>query len=163
MYEIRIFKDFEKYDDEKYYSGTDDMVVQVHTQTSSQLIKEWEHLLKNYEGYTYSVWDNNNLIIASVFDPNDIDYINDYLKEKNNEQSYDEYYRKRKGQLNNLDFATILHSIWDNNMSSQDKTNVIVTVKRFAKELGTTEQIDTFLGVFEILTGEELPAIESEV
>lgn len=93
-YLIRIFTDESQeqdgefvYDDEIY--RTDEasvplqaVLLEARVNTAETLIELWQHLLAEYEGCTYCVKDLplDKLITGGVYDPSDIDYINEYLK-----------------------------------------------------------------------------------
>lgn len=95
-YLIRIFTDESQeqdgefvYDDEIY--RTDEasvplqaVLLEARVNTAETLIELWQHLLVNYEGYTYCVKNigKNVIITGGVFDPSDIDYINEYFEQE---------------------------------------------------------------------------------
>jgi len=49
--------------------------------TKKELLKAWSMLLKQYEGWAYTVFDiaNNNCLVGGVFDPWDEEIIKEYL------------------------------------------------------------------------------------
>lgn len=89
-YEIRIYN--ERYNvDRNYYTGNEDIKKSVWCDTPTNLVDKWYELLKTEEGETYSVWDHtvNDIIVGGAFDPNDIDWINDYYF--NTDEEDDDY------------------------------------------------------------------------
>ena len=88
-YAIRIYKmkySFENYDDYIYKAqedsvNTDDILLERRADNKDKLISEWNTLFYKYEGFTYCVKDidNDMVITGGVFDPVDIEYIEDYF------------------------------------------------------------------------------------
>ncbi len=84
-FEIRIFK--ERFNvDRDYYESDDDVRKRVYC-SLSELVNKWKELLVDNEGETYAVWDHkyydgrSNLVIGGAYDPGDIEYIEDWIKE----------------------------------------------------------------------------------
>ncbi len=46
-------------------------------ETKEELLEHWDKLIKNYEGYGYTVYNTktSNCIVGGVFDPTDIDIL----------------------------------------------------------------------------------------
>ena len=78
---------FENYDDHIYRKPHAEINYSTEIKTWTEVknkkaLKEmWQELLRTYEGYTYCVRDmeNDHNMVGGVYDPNDIDVINDYL------------------------------------------------------------------------------------
>ena len=78
---------FENYDDLVYrkphaeidYLNTVKAWTEAKDKTS--LIELWKKFLKTYEGYTYCIRDmsDDHIMVGGVYDPNDIDIIEDYF------------------------------------------------------------------------------------
>ncbi len=92
-YVVRVYTEdysFENYDDYIYRAdekdvNANDVKVQKSANSKEELTTLWQQMLVAWEGYTYSVKDviNDEIIIGGVFDPNDIDYINEYFIPQN--------------------------------------------------------------------------------
>lgn len=88
-YVVRVYTEdysFENYDDYIYRAdeknvNTNDVKVQKSANSKEELTALWQQMLETWEGYTYSVKNviEDEIIIGGVFDPNDIDYINEYF------------------------------------------------------------------------------------
>jgi hypothetical protein len=87
-YAIRVYKakySFDKYDDYIYMVpevdvDANDILVESWADTIQEVIKEWNILIDKYEGFTYCVKDvyNDEVLIGGVFDPGDIEYLEEY-------------------------------------------------------------------------------------
>ena len=81
MYKIYIYEDT-PCREEYYRNPSSDIATETHLyNTAEKLQKGWAELLEKYEGETYGVWHDDTLITGGAFDPDDISYIEDYLKE----------------------------------------------------------------------------------
>lgn len=81
MYKIYIYEDT-PCREEYYRSPSSDIATETHLYNTAEKMQQgWAELLEKYEGETYGVWDDDTLIIGGAFDPNDISYIEEYLKE----------------------------------------------------------------------------------
>lgn len=82
-YQIRIYDEYEKYggyDDGIYYPNRDkedvDCLVYLETaSTKKEIIKIWNKLIKKYEGWTYCIREDGDVIVGGIFDPNDIEIL----------------------------------------------------------------------------------------
>ena len=91
-YAIRIFKTeycFEHYSDSIYRHAEkdvckDDIQIEKTANTKDYLIELWYDLLKEYEGWTYCIKNvvDDEIITGGVFDPSDIEYIEEYFENK---------------------------------------------------------------------------------
>jgi len=93
-YLIRIFTDESQeqdgefvYDDKIYQTDEasvplEAVLLEARVNTAEALTELWSCLLTEYEGYTYCVKCllTDKLITGGVFDPSDIDYINEYFE-----------------------------------------------------------------------------------
>lgn len=87
-YAIRVYKakySFDRYDDYIYMLpeaevDTNDVLVERWADTIEEIIKQWYILINKYEGYTYCVKDvgDDSVIIGGVFDPGDVDCLEEY-------------------------------------------------------------------------------------
>ena len=87
-YVIRVYKSFGKYDDDIYMLpesevSAKDILVERWASTIQEIIKEWHILIYKYEGFTYCVKDveHDSVIIGGVFDPDDIECLEEYEEE----------------------------------------------------------------------------------
>lgn len=81
MYKIYIYEDT-PCREEYYRNPSSDIATETHLYNTAEKMQQgWAELLEKYEGETYGVWDDDTLIIGGAFDPNDISYIEEYLKE----------------------------------------------------------------------------------
>lgn len=81
MYKIYIYEDT-PCREEYYRNPSSDIATETHLYSSAEKMQQgWTELLEKYEGETYGVWDDDTLITGGAFDPNDISYIEEYLKE----------------------------------------------------------------------------------
>ena len=81
MYKIYIYEDT-PCREEYYRNPSSDIATETHLYNTAEKMQQgWAELLEKYEGETYGVWDDDTLIIGCAFDPNDISYIEEYLKE----------------------------------------------------------------------------------
>lgn len=81
MYKIYIYEDT-PCREEYYRNPSSDIATETHLYNTAEKMQQgWAELLGKYEGETYGVWDDDTLIIGGAFDPNDISYIEEYLKE----------------------------------------------------------------------------------
>lgn len=81
MYKIYIYEDT-PCREEYYRNPSSDIAMETHLYSSAEKMQQgWTELLEKYEGETYGVWDDDTLITGGAFDPNDISYIEEYLKE----------------------------------------------------------------------------------
>lgn len=81
MYKIYIYADT-PCREEYYRNPSSDIATETHLYNTAEKMQQgWAELLEKYEGETYGVWDDDTLIIAGAFDPDDISYIDEYLKE----------------------------------------------------------------------------------
>ena len=81
MYKIYIYEDT-PCREEYYRNPSSDIATETHLYSSAEKMQQgWAELLEKYEGETYGVWDDDTLITGGAFDPNDISYIEEYLKE----------------------------------------------------------------------------------
>lgn len=80
MYKIYIYEDT-PCREEYYRNPSSDIATETHLYNTAEKMQQgWAELLEKYEGETYGVWDDDTLITGGAFDPNDISYIEDYLK-----------------------------------------------------------------------------------
>ena len=80
MYKIYIYEDT-PCREEYYRNPSSDIATETHLYNTAEKMQQgWAELLEKYEGETYGVWDDDTLIIGGAFDPNDISYIEEYLK-----------------------------------------------------------------------------------
>lgn len=80
MYKIYIYEDT-PCREEYYRNPSSDIVTETHLYNTAEKMQQgWAELLEKYEGETYGVWDDDTLITGGAFDPNDISYIEEYLK-----------------------------------------------------------------------------------
>lgn len=80
MYKIYIYEDT-PCREEYYRNPSSDIATETHLYNTAEKMQQgWAELLGKYEGETYGVWDNDTLIIGGAFDPDDISYIEEYLK-----------------------------------------------------------------------------------
>lgn len=81
MYKIYIYADT-PCREEYYRNPSSDIATETHLYNTAEKMQQgWAELLEKYEGETYGVWDDDTLIIGGAFDPDDISYIEEYLKE----------------------------------------------------------------------------------
>ena len=81
MYKIYIYEDT-PCREEYYRNPSSDIATETHLYNTAEKMQQgWAELLEKYEGETYGVWDDDTLIIGGAFDPDDISYIDEYLKE----------------------------------------------------------------------------------
>lgn len=81
MYKIYIYEDT-PCREEYYRNPSSDIATETHLYNTAEKMQQgWAELLEKYEGETYGVWDDDTLITGGAFDPNDISYIEEYLKE----------------------------------------------------------------------------------
>lgn len=81
MYKIYIYEDT-PCREEYYRNPSSDIATETHLYNTAEKMQQgWTELLGKYEGETYGVWDDDTLIIGGAFDPDDISYIEEYLKE----------------------------------------------------------------------------------
>ena len=81
MYKIYIYEDT-PCREEYYRNPSSDIATETHLYNTAEKMQQgWAELLEKYEGETYGVWDDDTLIIGGAFDPDDISYIEEYLKE----------------------------------------------------------------------------------
>ena len=81
MYKIYIYEDM-PCREEYYRNPSSDIATETHLYSSAEKMQQgWAELLEKYEGETYGVWDDDTLITGGAFDPNDISYIEEYLKD----------------------------------------------------------------------------------
>lgn len=81
MYKIYIYEDT-PCREEYYRNPSSDIATETHLYNTAEKMQQgWTELLGKYEGETYGVWDEDTLIIGGAFDPDDISYIEEYLKE----------------------------------------------------------------------------------
>lgn len=81
MYKIYIYEDT-PCREEYYRNPSSDIATEIHLYNTAEKMQQgWAELLEKYEGETYGVWDDDTLIIGGAFDPDDISYIDEYLKE----------------------------------------------------------------------------------
>lgn len=81
MYKIYIYEDT-PCREEYYRNPSSDIATETHLYSSAEKMQQgWAELLEKYEGETYGVWDDDTLITGGAFDPNDISYIEEYLKD----------------------------------------------------------------------------------
>lgn len=81
MYKIYIYENT-PCREEYYRNPSSDIATEIHLYSSADKMQQgWAELLEKYEGETYGVWDDDTLITGGAFDPNDISYIEEYLKE----------------------------------------------------------------------------------
>lgn len=80
MYKIYIYEDT-PCREEYYRNPSSDIATETHLYNTAEKMQQgWAELLEKYEGETYGVWDDDTLITGGAFDPNDISYIEEYLK-----------------------------------------------------------------------------------
>lgn len=80
MYKIYIYEDT-PCREEYYRNPSSDIATETHLYNTAEKMQQgWAELLGKYEGETYGVWDDDTLIIGGAFDPDDISYIDEYLK-----------------------------------------------------------------------------------
>lgn len=80
MYKIYIYEDT-PCREEYYRNPSSDIATETHLYNTAEKMQQgWAELLEKYEGETYGVWDDDTLIIGGAFDPDDISYIEEYLK-----------------------------------------------------------------------------------
>lgn len=80
MFKIYIYEDT-PCREEYYRNPSSDIATETHLYNTAEKMQQgWAELLEKYEGETYGVWDDDTLIIGGAFDPNDISYIEEYLK-----------------------------------------------------------------------------------
>ena len=81
MFKIYIYEDT-PCREEYYRNPSSDIATETHLYNTAEKMQQgWAELLEKYEGETYGVWDDDTLITGGAFDPNDISYIEEYLKE----------------------------------------------------------------------------------
>lgn len=81
MYKIYIYEDT-PCREEYYRNPSSDIATETHLYNTAEKMQQgWAELLEKYEGETYGVWDDDTLITGGAFDPDDISYIDEYLKE----------------------------------------------------------------------------------
>lgn len=81
MYKIYIYEDT-PCREEYYRNPSSDIATETHLYNTAEKMQQgWAELLEKYEGETYGVWDDDTLIIGGALDPDDISYIDEYLKE----------------------------------------------------------------------------------
>ena len=81
MFKIYIYEDT-PCREEYYRNPSSDIATETHLYNTAEKMQQgWAELLGKYEGETYGVWDDDTLIIGGAFDPDDISYIDEYLKE----------------------------------------------------------------------------------
>ena len=81
MFKIYIYEDT-PCREEYYRNPSSDIATETHLYNTAEKMQQgWAELLEKYEGETYGVWDDDTLIVGGAFDPNDISYIEEYLKE----------------------------------------------------------------------------------
>lgn len=81
MYKIYIYEDT-PCREEYYRNPSSDIATEIHLYNTAEKMQQgWAELLEKYEGETYGVWDDDTLITGGAFDPDDISYIDEYLKE----------------------------------------------------------------------------------
>lgn len=80
MFKIYIYEDT-PCREEYYRNPSSDIATETHLYNTAEKMQQgWAELLEKYEGETYGVWDDDTLIIGGAFDPDDISYIEEYLK-----------------------------------------------------------------------------------
>lgn len=80
MYKIYIYEDT-PCREEYYRNPSSDIATETHLYNTAEKMQQgWAELLEKYEGETYGVWDDDTLITGGAFDPDDISYIDEYLK-----------------------------------------------------------------------------------
>lgn len=80
MYKIYIYEDT-PCREEYYRNPSSDIATETHLYNTAEKMQQgWAELLEKYEGETYGVWDDDTLITGGAFDPDDISYIEEYLK-----------------------------------------------------------------------------------
>lgn len=81
MYKIYIYEDT-PCREEYYRNPSSDIATETHLYNTAEKMQQgWAELLEKYEGETYGVWDDDTLITGGALDPDDISYIDEYLKE----------------------------------------------------------------------------------
>lgn len=80
MFKIYIYEDT-PCREEYYRNPSSDIATETHLYNTAEKMQQgWAELLEKYEGETYGVWDDDTLITGGAFDPDDISYIDEYLK-----------------------------------------------------------------------------------
>lgn len=73
-----------EYSEDIYKSGKydteEDTELFIELDSYDGLVRAWEDNLHRYEGMTYCIWDSEleDFIVAGAYDPNDLDYLDDY-------------------------------------------------------------------------------------
>lgn len=65
-----------------YVPYGDDIINPIVTEFADdkkELLKKWRKLLKNYEGYGYTIYQSDHCIVGGAFDPSDDDIINENI------------------------------------------------------------------------------------
>lgn len=135
MYKIYIYEDT-PCREEYYRNPSSDIATETHLYNTAEKMQQgWAELLEKYEGETYGVWDDDTLITGGAFDPNDISYIEEYLKmlEQGREPEPDEITMRLSHLAGMLESrGEIASSEWDDlTRAIQDAENAYYNDVRF--------------------------------